>query len=142
MVSLSHTCEVCDKGFARFVCSGCGRKVCINCFDEAGWLCVKCVERKEVIRPVQGLKAPGLPSIKPLILFISAFIIILIGMLLLAASSLIVGTGTFSGGGVIFIGPIPIVIGTGPYGLELMLISVGVAITMAVLAVLMARGWG
>lgn len=136
---MSYPCEVCGKGFARFVCSGCGRRVCVNCFDEAGWLCVKCIERERAVRPARGLEAPSLLSIKPLALFALAFAIILIGMLLMMASSMMQGAGTISGGGIIFIGPIPIVIGAGPYGLDLALISVGIAAIIAVLALLTIR---
>ncbi|MGB9684761.1 MAG: TIGR00304 family membrane protein [Candidatus Bathyarchaeales archaeon] len=67
-----------------------------------------------------------------LILFFMGFFIILVGVLFLVAATLLSG-GTASIGGVVFIGPIPIVFGAGPEAQWLILF----AIILGVLSVIM-----
>jgi len=51
----------------------------------------------------------------PLKLFLAGFILMFAGVVVLMASALLSGDGAVSGGAIIFIGPIPIVLGAGPY---------------------------
>lgn len=67
-----------------------------------------------------------------LILFFIGFFIILVGVLFLVAATLFSG-GTASIGGVVFIGPIPIVFGAGPEARWLILF----AIILGVLSIVM-----
>jgi uncharacterized membrane protein len=68
----------------------------------------------------------------PLWLFFVAFGMILIGSLLVALASFNGSNSGFSVGGVILIGPIPIILGTGPY--SLVLTAVAVVLTIVALA--------
>jgi uncharacterized membrane protein len=67
-----------------------------------------------------------------LILFFIGFFIILVGVLFLVAAIMLSG-GTASIGGVVFIGPIPIVFGAGPEAQWLILF----AIILGVLSIIM-----
>ncbi|MCW4006824.1 MAG: DUF131 domain-containing protein [Candidatus Bathyarchaeota archaeon] len=68
------------------------------------------------------------------LLFMAGFAIIFVGITLLAASSMAGGEGSsVSTGAVIFIGPIPLVFGSGPDAPWLILIGVAVAVAMAVM---------
>ncbi len=51
----------------------------------------------------------------PLKLFLFGFILMFAGVVVLVASALLGGNGSVSGGVVIFVGPIPIIFGAGPY---------------------------
>jgi uncharacterized membrane protein len=55
---------------------------------------------------------------------------IVVGVLLMTAGSLTGSNGGFNGGAVILIGPIPIILGTGPYSLLL----IGFAAILTVIA--------
>jgi len=72
------------------------------------------------------------------LLFLLAFAAIFIGMLLLAFGALS-GTGNSSAGGVILIGPIPIIFGGGPYSFDLIALSVGLTIVAIVAFFLLLR---
>jgi uncharacterized protein (TIGR00304 family) len=66
-------------------------------------------------------------------LFFVAFAVIFIGMLLMALGSISNnGSGNVSGGGVILIGPIPILLGVGPYSGVL----VGLAVVLTIFALI------
>ena len=62
-----------------------------------------------------------------------AFAMITIGFLLMVVGPLTGTSGGFSGGAVILIGPIPIVLGTGPYSWAM--IAVAAVLTVLALAV-------
>lgn len=51
----------------------------------------------------------------PLKLFLFGFLLMFAGAVVLVASALLGGDGTVSGGVVIFVGPIPIILGAGSY---------------------------
>jgi len=74
------------------------------------------------------------------LLFLLAIAAIFIGMLLIALGSMS-NLGNVSGGAVILIGPIPIVLGVGPYSFELVEIAVVLTI-VAVIAFLLVRKRG
>jgi len=67
-----------------------------------------------------------------------AFAAIFIGMLLIALGSM-PNPGSVSGGAVILIGPIPIVLGGGPYSFELIGLAVVLTIVAAVLFLIVRR---
>lgn len=56
-------------------------------------------------------------------LFFIAFAMIVVGVLLMTVGSLAGYNGGFNGGAVILIGPIPIILGTGPYSLVLIVVA-------------------
>ncbi len=66
------------------------------------------------------------------------FAIVIAGFALIIISSL-VGGGSANVGGVIFIGPFPIVFGAGPDAIWLVLISLVISVVMIVIFVLMRR---
>ena len=72
------------------------------------------------------------------LLFLMAFAAIFIGVLLLALGSMS-NPGNVSGGAVILIGPIPIILGSGPYSLALIALSVVVTIVAVVLFLIVRR---
>jgi uncharacterized membrane protein len=113
-------CQLCGTREATYVCQSCGRTVCNHCFNPARWTCVDCLARNR-----GSLAREHVISRVPVaaLLFFTAFAMIVIGMLLIAAGST---TGTSSGvswGAVILIGPIPIILGTGPYSFEMILVA-------------------
>ena len=63
-------------------------------------------------------------------LFFIAFAIIFVGMILMTIGSLN-NTGWAGGGAVILIGPIPIIIGAGPYSI----VAIGLAAVLTILAI-------
>jgi len=61
---------------------------------------------------VEGLEATSNLSLK---LFMVGSLLMFAGVIVLIVSALLGGDGTVSGGAIIFVGPIPIVLGAGPY---------------------------
>ena len=51
----------------------------------------------------------------PLNLFLIGLFLMFAGVIVLVVSALLSGNGTVSSGAIIFVGPIPIVLGAGPY---------------------------
>jgi uncharacterized membrane protein len=72
------------------------------------------------------------------IFLLLGFAVVIVGIVLVLLSSFLEG-GSGSFGGVIFIGPIPIVFGAGPDATWLIAIGVAIAIVMIVVFVLMKR---
>jgi uncharacterized membrane protein len=71
-------------------------------------------------------------------LFLVAFAAIFVGTLLIALGSTR-NLGSGSAGAIILIGPIPIILGAGPYSFPLIALSVGVTIVAIVLFLLLRR---
>lgn len=129
---MGKTCEVCGRRSAMYVCQDCGRETCGPCFDGVGWICVECSQKaKPSTAPRREEEIlPRVAIASPVNFFLVSFIIILIGMLLMMLGS--VRSGPTSGGAVIFIGPIPIIVGAGPQagwaiGLAVILTIIGFA---------------
>lgn len=72
------------------------------------------------------------------LLFLLAFAAIFIGALLIALGS-ITNPGSVSGGAIILIGPIPIVLGGGPYSFELVELAVVLTIVAVILFLIVRR---
>jgi len=64
---------------------------------------------------------------------------IVVGILLMTAGSLASSNGSFNVGGVILIGPIPIILGTGPYSLALIAFAVILTVIALAFFLLMRR---
>jgi uncharacterized membrane protein len=71
-------------------------------------------------------------------LFFTAFIVILIGMMLMAFSA-VTSSGNVSGGAIILIGPIPIILGAGRYSLVLIGIAAALTVLSFVVYLLLRR---
>jgi uncharacterized membrane protein len=65
--------------------------------------------------------------------------LIIVGVLLMALGSLGGSNGGFSGGAVILIGPIPIILGTGAYSATLIAVAAVLTILVLVLFLLLRR---
>jgi uncharacterized membrane protein len=123
-MQVAGTCGLCGESDARYVCESCGRGVCENCFDPQRWVCTACLS-KIVGRMGQPTESSeGYPQSRLLLLFFTGFLIVFIGMALMIVSSLFSGTGSALGGAVIFIGPIPILLGSGPFSLQVFLLAI------------------
>jgi uncharacterized membrane protein len=71
-------------------------------------------------------------------IFFASFAMILVGMILIMISSFTKGQGITSGGAVILIGPIPIILGGGPESTWLILLAAIITV-MALVAFLIAK---
>ncbi len=70
-------------------------------------------------------------------LYISGFILVIAGFAILVVGS--VGSPGTSAAVVVFVGPVPLVIGSGPYGSQLALISLVASVAIIVLTYLWVR---
>ena len=131
---LSQRCEICGNQEARFVCSRCGRRVCLQDFRQGQWVCTTC-------EPSAQTETPRFRSAFPMGLswiFLASFALLFIGMVVMMIASFTQGHGTTSGGAVILIGPIPIILGSGPESSWLILLAAIITAIM-LLASLLAR---
>ena len=78
-------------------------------------------------------------SLRLLTLFLTGFFMIIAGMLLLIISTVLYGNNTPNFGGVIFIGPIPIVVGVGSDLMWTALLAVVLSILSIVLFLVLRR---
>ncbi|MGB9741519.1 MAG: TIGR00304 family membrane protein [Candidatus Bathyarchaeia archaeon] len=76
---------------------------------------------------------------KFLMLFIVGFLMIFVGVIISMVTAAFYGEGTASFGGIIFIGPIPIVFGAGPEALLMVIISVILAVLSIIIFLLLRR---
>ncbi len=130
-------CAICGKIPATYVCQNCGKPTCSDCFDAAGWTCYGC-SRKAATGIDEENHPQQFQFSLASVLFLVAFAAIFVGTLLVALGS-ITNLGTSSAGAVILIGPIPIILGTGPYSFPLIALSVGVTIVAIVFVLLLRR---
>lgn len=102
-------CEICGKRTARYVCQECGRKVCDFCLVPNTWLCVNCYNRLKHEPPAVGTSI----WLTPFKMFLLAFFMIFLGMILLAVAT--VFSEGVVGGGVVWFFPFPpLIIGNVP----------------------------
>ena len=130
-------CAVCGLQQATYVCQSCGRAACKNCFDASSWTCYGCTGRTagrpsevQYTQPFQF----GLASL----LLLLAFAAIFIGTLLIVFGSM-PSSGAPSGAAVILIGPIPIVLGAGPYSFQLVELAVVLTVVAIVVFLFVRR---
>jgi uncharacterized membrane protein len=127
-------CALCGKKVASYVCQSCGRAVCGNCFSSAEWSCTDCLGKTT---SPQGNPMPLQFSWVSLLFFIASAAIF-IGILLMSIGSL-TNLGNASSGTIILIGPIPIILGNGPYSLPLIALAAGITIFAVVFFLIMRR---
>ena len=104
-----RTCEICGKRVSRYVCQECGREVCQFCLEPNTWVCLDCYHSLKQETPILEV-FPWSTTFK---LFLLSFLLILIGTIFTLIASVL--PGTFSIGAIIFLGPIPIILGAGPH---------------------------
>lgn len=116
-------CALCGRRIATYVCQDCGRVICSNCFDSTHWSCSECRSRAKSSAPMGPSVTPRFSLITWL--FFGAFAIIFVGVILVTLGSLSnLNTNGVSGGAIILIGPIPIVLGAGQNSFALVILAV------------------
>jgi uncharacterized membrane protein len=76
---------------------------------------------------------------KFLTLFILGFLTMFVGLMLVAISAIVSQGGSTSFGGIIFIGPVPIVFGAGPGAQWLILFAIILAVLNAIMFLILRR---
>ena len=121
-------CSVCRTRTATHICQTCGGTVCGNCINPSTWTCSTCNANLSKDYAETG----GTPQFSFLgVLLALASAAIFIGMLLLVLGSISSLTQGTSGGAVILIGPIPIILGGGSN--SLLLVAIGAVLTVITL---------
>jgi len=118
----ARTCEICGKRMARYVCQECGREVCQFCLEQNTWVCLDCYRRLEPETP----RLEVFPWSTPFKLFLLSFLLILLGTIFITIASVL--PGTISIGVVVFLGPIPIIVGAGPHLVWMILLAFALTI--------------
>jgi uncharacterized membrane protein len=72
-------------------------------------------------------------------LFFIGFLTVFLGIIILTFAALFYGEGSMNFGALIFIGPIPIVVGAGPEATLMVLIAVILAVLSVILFIIMRR---
>lgn len=108
-------CQLCGKLVpVTCTCKQCKREVCEACFKHEVDVCSECYSRLKRGTPLLTF---------PLKLFLLGFALIFVGMIFLIASSILYGNVQTTTGIVIFVGPIPIILGTGPHSVFAILLA-------------------
>ncbi len=108
--------------------------MCLQDFRQGQWLCTTC-------EPTAQTEALDFRTAFPMgfsWIFLASFALVLIGMVVMMIASFTQGHGTTSGGAVILIGPIPIVLGNGPESAWLIVLAAIITV-IALVASLLAR---
>jgi len=131
-------CELCGKRDARYVCQNCGRLICDLCVASDDPLCSECFSSmggRERLEPTQLDRHFSL--LNPFsILFLGIFLIF-IGFFLIMLSSVL--SGTIEGvGAVVMIGPIPIIVSSGGFLLETLILAI-ILTLLAIVLFLISR---
>jgi len=115
-------CGVCGRLTAALqTCRLCNRRVCEEHFKHHEGMCSECYSRLSL--GAQDTEE-AVVSATPFRLFFLGFLLMFVGILVLIAASVLQGGASFSVGSVIYIGPIPIVLGAGPYSFFTILLAV------------------
>jgi len=131
---LGKTCEICGRNPAVYVCSECGRNVCPECFEPDDWICSICYEERH---NALG-RRPSIPHILPTNLLMIGFLLVFLGVILMFIAGL-TGEASASSGLIVFIGPIPIILGAGKYSLLAVILAVILTIFGIILYVFLRR---
>jgi len=124
-------CAVCGTRDASFVCHNCGRTVCHECFDTNRWWCNSCNQATPRIERASPISAAGL--------FFLAFAMIFVGVLIMSLAPILNGDSVGSVGTVILIGPIPIVLGSGPLAGVMVVLALVLTIIVVILGAVLQR---
>jgi uncharacterized membrane protein len=118
---VKRMCEVCGEYAARYVCNACGRRVCEACFDPQRWMCIECLGQPPPMNHIVGYtyQQTWLSRV-----MVTGFFIVFVGIVLMVAAALLSWNGGVSGGAVVFIGPIPIILGSGVFSTPLVILAI------------------
>lgn len=123
-------CQLCGKlAPITYTCKQCKREVCEACFKHEVNVCSQCYSRLKVEMPLLTV---------PLKLFLIGFMLIFIGMILLIAYSAMYGNTQLSIGAIVIIGPLPIILGAGPYSFFAILLA-AILMVLAIVFFLLMR---
>lgn len=125
-------CALCGTQNASFVCHNCSRMVCQECFDANRWWCRSCTS--QFSQPTVST-----PQRIPIGLFFLAFVLILLGILLMSLGPILSGNTGGSVGTVILIGPIPIILGSGPSASLIVILALLVTVAALIFGVIVQR---
>ncbi len=108
--------------------------VCKECLEPRAWFCSECY-----VRVKQGAQLfETIPWSIPLNLFLFGFFLIFVGTIFVTAAIVLSGTpATF--GVVVFVGPIPIVLGAGPHFIWAIALAVAITILGTVLFIILRK---
>jgi uncharacterized membrane protein len=129
-----RTCKICGKRSAKYICQECGREICEACLEPHTWVCTECNKHLKLRTPF--FQTDPWPT--PIKLLLLGFLLIFIGMLLIMITTVLYGTSA-NFGAIIFIGPIPIVLGAGPDSICAIIIAVAVTIVGVILFLLLRK---
>jgi uncharacterized membrane protein len=87
-----------------------------------------------------GANDEGAVSRKILMLFVAGFFMTFVGIIVLIVATLFYGGGSANFGALIFIGPIPIVVGAGPEAAWMVSFSVILAVLSIIMLLIMRKG--
>jgi len=118
----ARECAICGKRMARYVCQECGREVCQFCLEQGAWVCLDCHRRLESETP----RLEVFPWSTPFKLFLLSFLLVLLGTIFITIASVL--PATISIGVVVFLGPIPIIVGAGPHLVWIILLAFALTI--------------
>ena len=130
---MSQLCDICGTQEARFVCRRCGKRVCLQDFRQGQWLCADCGPNAHSEGQVTNVSSMGLSWI-----LFASFAMVFVGMILMMIASFTQGDGSTSGGAVILVGPIPIILGGGPESTWMILLAAAITV-IALVAFLPTR---
>jgi uncharacterized membrane protein len=74
-----------------------------------------------------------------LLLLILGFVFVLVGIAVVSVATVLYGSGSVSFGGIIFLGPFPIVIGAGPNTTLMVLFGITLAVLSVIMYLVMSR---
>lgn len=115
-------CDICGKLTAvQHTCRLCKRQVCEEHFKPQDGLCSLCYKRLSLATQATE---ETLMSALPFKLFLLGFFLMFVGVVVLIAAAALQGDTSLSVGSVVFIGPIPIILGAGPYAFFAILLAV------------------
>jgi len=117
-----ENCDICGKlTAALYVCRLCKRRVCEEHFKLQDGMCSLCSRRLSLTTQATE---ETLESALPLRLFFLGFFLMFVGIVVLIVAAVLQGEMSASFASVIFIGPIPIILGAGPHALFAIVLAV------------------
>lgn len=126
----ARLCEICGNRSARYVCQECGRTVCERCLEPNTWLCTDCWKQLQQEVPSQEAERSLISLPSSIKFLLVGFFLVFIGVVILMIAALIYGLPD-SVGLIVFIGPIPIILGAGEYSL----LAIMLAIILTILSI-------
>jgi len=130
-------CDVCGRLTGSLqTCRLCERRVCEEHFSHQEGVCSRCYSRLSMATQAKG---ETLVSAVPFKLFFLGFLLVFVGVLVLVVAALLGGDTSVSGGAIVIVWFIPIVVGAGPYAFFAILLAAILAILAFVVFVWMRR---